>query len=872
MLFCLGEVITRHVQAGNGVYNQEPLVQHFGLDTVQSVRELIVTWPNNLSDGAPRNRHIFYNLPVSNNGLLELTIKEDEQPVFYRPDLYEFNYRQVRIGSQSVECFINNETTTSTALLYIENNTPGTHITQVPLTVLLDTQSPLFTLRADDQRPFTQSLSLTLMNGESAAVLIQFAPASEGEASTSLRIETNDPDNRSEETLLLTGCGVPDTDGDGLMDYNDDPDLNDPDADNDGLDDDMEGGDKDPRTRTNDSDGNGLSDALETCMPVMNYSINFQPAGLTPPVGWLDDNGTTGVCATSVPGTVYGWCDAMTPDALPHITDMLNDTWVIADDNGGEWCLELFPGKYICRIAVSKSDMFVGEDGDFVLKVNGDAILKGGDWSPEKPQEIKYAYGEVMIANLEGVETGDLKINLAAGCRIHYIQVTVPVIKAVNFQPSPLSPTSCPVPAGFMADYGLGYNDAFGYGWISGNDLATSPSETLSPSLFIRNGEEGRTGNIVADTFMKTDAPNETLYWKVKLPVGSHRVWLGSYDPCSSSYDTEIELFNSRDDIRLTNLDNSLTTQTWTVVYVHDENDGIPGNATGFLGMKIIGGCDPAMINYIIIADNESDTDGDGLSDSYEGYVTGTDPGNPDTDGDGIDDFTEVTTRWPDPANPEQWITLNPLDADCDDDGVADGEDGMGDTDRDGYPDALDPDSDGDNVYDGVELGINNNETLWPEARRSVPDGVSSAGNIAYEGTDTGSDNFKQDMDPTTTTDARRRDTDGDQFPDGSFGIYNGEDLDANGKVDEGETDPNDSEDYPEGGFEDSDQDESDETEDCRRFPQVAEGHQRRGMLDDDFRLLQRNDAEEESDAGRNRELEVSRDGIDDVFAHAEHG
>ncbi|HZI12930.1 MAG TPA: Ig-like domain-containing protein [Myxococcus sp.] len=125
-----------------------------------------------------------------------------------------------------------------------------------------------------------------------------------------------------------------------------------------------------------------------------------------------------------------------------------------------------------------------------------------------------------------------------------------------------------------------------------------------------------------------------------------------------------------------------------------------------------------------------------------------------DSDDDGVDDATEIARG------------TNPNDADTDDDGVTDGSDGLDDTDGDGVIDALDPDSDNDGLLDGTERGV---------TRENAP-----------AGTNTSSPNFRADDDPSTTTDPRRADTDGDGLNDGA------EDADRNGRVGATETDPRD--------------------------------------------------------------------------------
>jgi len=130
-----------------------------------------------------------------------------------------------------------------------------------------------------------------------------------------------------------------------------------------------------------------------------------------------------------------------------------------------------------------------------------------------------------------------------------------------------------------------------------------------------------------------------------------------------------------------------------------------------------------------------------------------------DTDSDGLPDHIETgcTSR---------------LDADSDDDGLADG---VEDKNRNGIldPGETDPcevDSDDDGIQDGTELGI-----TTPVAD---PDGAGPA-----VGTHTGV--FIPDQDPGTITNPLSEDSDNDGILDGR------EDRNQNGRVDAGESDPN---------------------------------------------------------------------------------
>lgn len=115
------------------------------------------------------------------------------------------------------------------------------------------------------------------------------------------------------------------------------------------------------------------------------------------------------------------------------------------------------------------------------------------------------------------------------------------------------------------------------------------------------------------------------------------------------------------------------------------------------------------------------------------------------------------------PALLEILTGTSPHDADTDDDGIADD---VEDDDLDGMVDEgeTDPrniDTDGDGIQDGTELGYT----------------------LADDDTNLGV--FHPDMDPLTFTDPLNPDSDGDCASDGQ------EDANANGRVDIGETDPN---------------------------------------------------------------------------------
>ncbi len=126
-----------------------------------------------------------------------------------------------------------------------------------------------------------------------------------------------------------------------------------------------------------------------------------------------------------------------------------------------------------------------------------------------------------------------------------------------------------------------------------------------------------------------------------------------------------------------------------------------------------------------------------------------------DTDGDGLSDADELSRGLP----------ID--DADADDDGVVDGKEANPTTNTDGdglLTNILDPDSDNDGLFDGTEAGITTPSSGTALARRR----------------------FIADADPSTRTAVLRADTDRGGVIDGF------EDLNLNGRTDQGERNPGD--------------------------------------------------------------------------------
>jgi cysteine-rich repeat protein len=330
--------------------------------------------------------------------------------------------------------------------------------------------------------------------------------------------------------------------------------------------------------------------------------------------------------------------------------------------------------------------------------------------------------------------------------------------------------------------------DSDGDGLTDGEEeaLGTDPNNADSDSDGLTDGEEIALGTDPNDR----DSDDDRIEDGTEVTYGT--------DPLNPDTDGD-------------GLNDLLETQIGTNPLVADgDDDGLND------GQEVALGTDP----------DDADSDNDGLLDGEEAEL-GTDPLDDDPDNDGLNDFEEVRTYGSDPFDVDSdddalldrdevrgtgplaaWGITNPTDPDTDGDGIQDGTEigrttgGLtADTDQTVFvPDAdptsrtspLDGDHDDDGLGDGAEDASANGRQdageTDPDDADSDNDGLTDGqeAGLTTPGADTDPTLFVADADPTSTTDPLDADSDGGGVPD------DGEDLNLDGAINPGETDPND--------------------------------------------------------------------------------
>ena len=168
------------------------------------------------------------------------------------------------------------------------------------------------------------------------------------------------------------------------------------------------------------------------------------------------------------------------------------------------------------------------------------------------------------------------------------------------------------------------------------------------------------------------------------------------------------------------------------------------------------------------------DTDGDALNDGVEFYDLGTNPLDPDSDGDGLDDYEETDGGLP--IDTDGDAQIDAWDLDSDNDGYLDSDplEGLGDDDMDTIPNYRDPDSpsidtDGDGLCDDLELTLGTDPLLVDSDADGIGDFVETDGGQPVDTDGDGQiDALDPDSDGDNVPDQTEGvvDTDGDGVPD----------------------------------------------------------------------------------------------------------
>ena len=209
-----------------------------------------------------------------------------------------------------------------------------------------------------------------------------------------------------------------------------------------------------------------------------------------------------------------------------------------------------------------------------------------------------------------------------------------------------------------------------------------------------------------------------------------------------------------------------------------DDNDGLFDFEEDINGNGII---DPGETGQFI-----ADTDGDGLLDGVE-VLIGLDPLDPDSDGDGFNDGIDLCPfdNSADNLDFDQDGLGDTCDLDDDNDGVSDTQEGIDGT------DPMDADSDNDGLNDGDEKAVGSDPLVIDTDMDGILDGADLCPLV--------NSTNQNDIDNDGIGDVCDDDSDNDGLTDDQ------EDVNMNGTVDMGETDPLDA-DSDDDGLNDGDE------------------------------------------------------------------
>ena len=331
---------------------------------------------------------------------------------------------------------------------------------------------------------------------------------------------------------------------------------------------------------------------------------------------------------------------------------------------------------------------------------------------------------------------------------------------------------------------GLEFNHKYGFGVVDAGhavDLATN-WQTLDPEVNLTSG------TITVSQTVPDNDPNNPVVSSytvsesirvesVDVIFDADHTYRSDLDVTLISPDgTESELVNY-----FANRDSGNNYNEWQFNSV--QHWGEISKGTWTLEVYDDGNQDEGVWNHweLVIHGTEVDldSDGDGITDSNETDVYGTNPDNPDTDSDGLSDYVEIFTTGTDPVDADtdndflnDGIEVNvnntdPFDNDTDDDGLTDGLEVLN------YftnPLVADPDDDLDGYYWFQDCN-DTNPMIYPaapELLNGIDDDCDLFWDEGYNATDADSDNLSDFSEyHGYGTNWTNMDTDGDLLSDG---------------------------------------------------------------------------------------------------------
>ena len=331
---------------------------------------------------------------------------------------------------------------------------------------------------------------------------------------------------------------------------------------------------------------------------------------------------------------------------------------------------------------------------------------------------------------------------------------------------------------------GLEFNHKYGFGVVdAGHAVSLAKTwTTLGPEVNITSGQitvsqavpDNDPSNAVTSSYTVSES---LIVESVEVIFDAEHSYRSDLDVTLISPDgTESELVNY-----FANRDSNNDYNEWLFSSV--QHWGEISSGTWTLEVYDDGNQDSGTWNHweLLIHGTEVDldSDNDGISDSNETDVYGTDPNNPDTDYDGLSDFIEIFTTGTDATdadtdddllNDGQEVNVNntdPFDNDTDDDGLIDGLEVLHYLTN---PLVADPDADADSYYWFQDCN-DSNDQIYPtalELLNGIDDDCDLLFDEGFNSTDSDEDNLSDYSEyHAHGTNWSNYDTDGDLLSDG---------------------------------------------------------------------------------------------------------